>query len=138
MRVAGTSTAGRSMRFALRICVNRSAIESVIMSLDSERVFETCCRPALLFEERLNIAKSSYHSPLTTHHALFNHQLAFMTPGIRPLLARLRKQIRQMPNFRYTARARPQMRHRKRMRILSRGRNFVLAGSFLFASRAFD
>src|SRR5260370_23700844 len=35
MRVDGTSTVGRSMRFALRICVNKSAIGSVIMSLRS-------------------------------------------------------------------------------------------------------
>jgi hypothetical protein len=29
-----------------------------------------------------------------------SYQLAFFTPGISPRLARLRKQIRQMPNFR--------------------------------------
>ncbi len=28
------------------------------------------------------------------------YQLAFLTPGISPRLARFRKQIRQMPNFR--------------------------------------
>jgi hypothetical protein len=28
------------------------------------------------------------------------YQLAFFTPGIRPRLARFRKQIRQIPNFR--------------------------------------
>ena len=28
------------------------------------------------------------------------YQLAFWTPGMRPLLAMLRKQMRQMPNFR--------------------------------------
>jgi hypothetical protein len=36
-----------------------------------------------------------------------SYQLAFFTPGIRPSSAKLRKQIRQIPNFRYTARGRP-------------------------------
>ena len=34
------------------------------------------------------------------HHGLGPHQLAFWTPGIRPSLAMLRKQMRQMPNLR--------------------------------------
>src|SRR5437870_9620357 len=68
--VAGTSTAGRSIRLALRNRVSISATGSVII---------VACP----------------------------HQLAFLTPGISPALARLRKQMRQMPNLRYTARARP-------------------------------
>jgi hypothetical protein len=36
-----------------------------------------------------------------------SYQLAFLTPGIKPSSANLRKQIRQIPNFRYTARDRP-------------------------------
>jgi hypothetical protein len=35
------------------------------------------------------------------------YQLAFLTPGITPRSARFLKQIRQIPNFRYTARGRP-------------------------------
>src|SRR5262245_2214117 len=45
-----------------------------------------------------------------------------------------RKQIRHRPNLRYTARGRPHSRQRRRMRILSRGRSFVLAGSRLWSS----
>jgi hypothetical protein len=36
-------------------------------------------------------------SPASGGH---DYQLAFFTPGIRPRLARFRKQIRQMPNLR--------------------------------------
>ena len=50
------------------------------------------------------------HSSLVIRH--FTYQLAFLTPGIRPLSARLRKQIRQTPNLRYTALGRPQIRQR--------------------------
>jgi len=41
-----------------------------------------------------------------------HHQLDFLTPGRRPSKAILRKQIRQIPNFRIKARGRPQMGHR--------------------------
>ena len=44
------------------------------------------------------------------------YQLAFLTPGISPSSARLRKQIRQIPNLRYTARGRPQSPHRRSLR----------------------
>src|SRR5581483_5687439 len=50
----------------------------------------------------------------------YPHQRAFVTPVIRPSLAMLRKQIRQMPNLRYTARGRPHSRQRKRTRMRSR------------------
>src|SRR5690349_4938496 len=46
----------------------------------------------------------------------------------------LRKQIRQMPNLRYTARGRPHSRHRSRMRIFSRGGILTLSGWRLLAS----
>jgi len=36
------------------------------------------------------------------------YQDALRTPGISPRTAIMRKQIRQMPNLRYTARERPQ------------------------------
>ena len=41
------------------------------------------------------------------------YQDALRTPGISPSLASLRKQIRQTPNLRYTARPRPQIWHRR-------------------------
>src|SRR5579872_2994247 len=40
-------------------------------------------------------------------HLCFSYQLDFVTPGISPLCAISRKQIRQIPNRRKTARARP-------------------------------
>jgi len=45
------------------------------------------------------------------------YQLAFRTPGIIPWSARLRKQIRHIPNFWYTARGRPHIRHRRTRRV---------------------
>src|ERR1700757_1040362 len=51
-----------------------------------------------------------------------------------PSLAMLRKQIRQMPNLRYTARGRPHSRQRSRMRIFSRGSILTLSGWRLLAS----
>src|SRR5262249_14596072 len=56
--------------------------------------------------------------------------------GMSPSLAMLRKQIRQMPNLRYTARGRPHSRQRSRTRILSRGRIFDLSGCRLLSSSA--
>ena len=50
-----------------------------------------------------------------------DYQLAFLTPGIRPSRAKLRKQIRQIWNLRYTARGRPQSWHRRSMRLLNFG-----------------
>lgn len=51
----------------------------------------------------------------------FIYQLAFRTPGIRPWSANLRKQMRQMPNLRYTARGRPHSRQRHLCRVLNLG-----------------
>jgi hypothetical protein len=39
-------------------------------------------------------------------------------PGIIPLCASCRRQIRQMPNLRYTARGRPQRLHRVYRRVV--------------------
>jgi len=55
------------------------------------------------------------------------YQLAFLTPGMSPSSARLRKQIRQIPNFRYTARGRPQSRHRCSDRVEYLGFRIALA-----------
>ena len=53
--------------------------------------------------------------------SLFNYQLDLRTPGIRPWSASLRKQIRQMPNLRYTARGRPHILQRRTMRVVNFG-----------------
>ena len=55
------------------------------------------------------------------------YQLALRTPGIKPWSANLRKQIRQMPNLRYTARGRPQSLQRFSRRELNFGSAFALA-----------
>jgi hypothetical protein len=49
------------------------------------------------------------------------YQLAFLTPGISPLSANLRKQMRQIPNLRYTARGRPHSRQRRFSRVENLG-----------------
>lgn len=49
------------------------------------------------------------------------HQLDFFTPGIIPSSANFRKQMRHIPNFRYTARGRPQSRQRRTNRVLNFG-----------------
>jgi hypothetical protein len=41
------------------------------------------------------------------------YQLDFVMPGITPWCARSRRQIRQRPNLRNTARGRPQRLHRE-------------------------
>jgi len=55
------------------------------------------------------------------------YQLAFRTPGIKPPSASFRKQMRQMPNFRYTARGRPQIRHRRTKRVENFGLRCAIA-----------
>ena len=55
------------------------------------------------------------------------YQLALRTPGMIPPSARLRKQIRQIPNFRYTARARPQSRQRWTRRVENFGFRSAMA-----------
>jgi hypothetical protein len=49
------------------------------------------------------------------------YQLAFVTPGISPASANLRKQIRQSENFLKNPRGRPQFLQRLRRRILNFG-----------------
>ena len=56
-----------------------------------------------------------------------NYQLAFLTPGINPLSARLRKQIRHTPNLRYTARGRPHNRQRDSRRVENFGVRIAFA-----------
>ena len=54
-------------------------------------------------------------------HSQQPHQLAFLTPGISPLSASSRKQIRHSPNWRRKARARPQRLQRLTLRTLNLG-----------------
>jgi hypothetical protein len=61
------------------------------------------------------------------------YQLAFFTPGISPASASFRKQMRQIPNFRYTARGRPQSRHRRFTRVENFGVFNALANFDLLA-----
>jgi hypothetical protein len=55
------------------------------------------------------------------------YQLALRTPGIKPWSANFRKQMRQMPNFWYTARGRPHSWQRFSRRELNFGVRFALA-----------
>src|SRR5207247_9769553 len=64
------------------------------------------------------------------------YQLALRTPGINPWSANLRKQIRQMPNLRYTARARPQILQRRFSRVVNFGDSLILANLDLLATEA--
>jgi hypothetical protein len=54
------------------------------------------------------------------------YQLAFLTPGMSPWFAIERKQMRQMPNRRYTARGRPHNRQRRISRVENFGFCFAL------------
>ena len=68
------------------------------------------------------------------NYQLGYYQLALRTPGINPWSANLRKQIRQMPNLRYTARARPQSLQRRLSRVVNFGVRFILANFALLAT----
>ncbi len=58
---------------------------------------------------------------------VFLYQLAFLTPGIIPWSAILRKQMRHSPNLRYTARGRPHNWQRRRSLVENFGFCFALA-----------
>jgi hypothetical protein len=55
------------------------------------------------------------------------YQLALRMPGIKPWSANFRKQMRQMPNLRYTARGRPHIWHRRFRRVEYFGSRFDIA-----------
>jgi hypothetical protein len=55
------------------------------------------------------------------------YQLAFRIPGIKPLLAMFRRQIRQILNLRYTLRGRPQIWQRRTTRVVNFGLRLALA-----------
>src|SRR6185503_18990895 len=61
------------------------------------------------------------------------YQLALRTPGISPFKASSRKQIRQRPNFRSTARLRPQRWQRRTPRTLNFGVRLALSIHEVFA-----
>src|SRR5262245_31955477 len=69
-----------------------------------------------------SLQRTTDHGQLTS-----SYQLELRTPGIKPWSANLRKQMRQMPNFWYTARGRPQSLHRFSRRVLNLGTRFALA-----------
>ena len=56
-----------------------------------------------------------------------SYQLAFLTPGMHPWSASLRKQMRQVPNLRYTARGRPHNMHRRTVRVENFGGRLAAA-----------
>ena len=62
-----------------------------------------------------------------------SHQLALRIPGIIPFSASSRSTIRLTPNFRYTPRDRPVIRHRLRLRVENFGSWFILAKTRLLA-----
>jgi hypothetical protein len=66
------------------------------------------------------------------------YQLALRTPGINPWSASFRKQIRQMPNLRYTLRGRPQSLHRFSRRTENLGVRFAFAILLLLATGQFS
>ncbi len=55
------------------------------------------------------------------------YQLAFFTPGMTPWSAILRKQIRHVPNFRYTARGLPQSMQRRTILVENFGGRLAAA-----------
>jgi hypothetical protein len=61
------------------------------------------------------------------------YQLALRTPGISPFKASSRKQIRQTPNFRSTARDRPHRWQRRTPRTLNLGVRLALSIQAVFA-----
>jgi hypothetical protein len=79
----------------------------------------------------VSVVSSQLPVPLqrTTNHGQLTalYQLALRTPGIKPWSASFRKQMRQMPNFWYTARGRPHSWHRFSRRVLNFGVRFALA-----------
>src|SRR4051794_41963100 len=64
---------------------------------------------AALMALRIRVRKSAMGSVMDM--GVMRYQLDLVMPGMNPLWASSRRQIRQMPNLRYTARGRPQRRH---------------------------
>lgn len=66
------------------------------------------------------------------------YQLLLRTPGISPLLASSRKQIRQMPNFLRYPRFRPHFQQRRTVRVENFGFLAARALTDVFAMFAFE
>ena len=64
------------------------------------------------------------------------YQLALRTPGMSPRNASSRKQMRQSPNLRSTARLRPHRWHRRTVRTLNFGVRFARSIQQVFAIQA--
>jgi len=62
--------------------------------------------------ERIAHASEQVGYGILHGHDAFSYQLDLITPGISPLSAISRKQMRQMPNLRMKALGRPQMGQR--------------------------
>ena len=60
------------------------------------------------------------------HHGWISYQEDLRMPGISPRRARSRRQMRQIPNLRYTARGRPQISQRRTRRLENFGLAFAL------------
>src|SRR5438876_10345197 len=73
---------------------------------------------------RIRVSMSEIGSVITPTYNNPLYQLALTTPGISPRCASCRKQIRHRPNFRNTARGRPQRRQREYLRTLNLGVRF--------------
>src|SRR5215469_13913867 len=83
---------------------------------------------------RMRVSMSAIGSEMTPVVSLVAiYQLDFVTPGMRPSAASVRKQMRHMPNFRMNARGRPQSRHRLWNRTLNLGARFQRSIADFFA-----
>src|SRR5215210_2552954 len=149
--------AAAGLRHALEVRDDALAARPVL-ELDDERVVALTGADrvagdiALLLEEAgdLNLRPRGWHLGLLVQrlvgvtnarqhvcdrvglHLARSYQLDFVMPGICPLCASSRRQIRHKPNFRYTARGRPQRRQREYCRTLKRGgRCCLLTRAFL-------
>jgi hypothetical protein len=71
---------------------------------------------------------------LLFNFSIADYQLDFTTPGSLPWEARLRKQMRQMPNFLMNARGLPHMGHRLYARTLNFGVLLAFSLSDVFAN----
>jgi hypothetical protein len=74
------------------------------------------------------------YSKLVIEFSIVDYQLDLTTPGSLPWEARLRKQIRQIPNFLMNARGLPHMGHRLYALTLNFGFLFTFSLSDVFAN----
>ena len=82
-------------------------VASATFCLDAGMLTSSCIATLAL---RMRVSMSAIGSVIIVGRS--SHQLDFVRPGISPACASSRRQMRHRPNFRYTARARPQRRQR--------------------------